>query len=193
VAPAEGLGILESVTTGRPLAWDRGASIMPTTFQEFLRQKAEGTSSRDRIRHRDEWLGALNRLFDLIRNFLREADPDDLLEIVPYEVQRVEDRLGVYDAPAMKIRLGTDAVDLLPVGRFSIGHLSVHTLRRFQEENGVGETPAGRVDITDGERKYLLLRSMQGDQDRWFAVDEYSRAALLDRKHLEAILQDLLS
>lgn len=166
---------------------------MPTTFQEFLRQKAEGTSSRDRIRHRDEWLGALDRLFDLIRNLLREADPDDLLEIVPYEVQRVEDRLGVYDAPAMKIRLGTDTVDLLPVGRFSVGHLTVHTLRRFPGESGGLETPAGRVDITNGERKYLLLRSLEGDQERWFAVDGYSRATLLDRKYLEEILRDLLS
>lgn len=166
---------------------------MPTTFQEFLRQKAEGTSSRDRIRHRDEWLGALNRLFDLIRNFLRQADPDDLLEIVPYEVQRVENRLGVYDAPAMKIRLGTDAVDLLPVGRFSIGHLSVHSLGASLGEIGEGDTLAGRVDITNGERKYLLLRSMEGDQERWFAVDAYSGATLLDRERLEEILRDLLS
>ena len=30
-----------------------------------------------------------------------EADPDDLLEIVPYEVERVEKRLGIYDAPPL--------------------------------------------------------------------------------------------
>src|SRR5438067_1384257 len=101
-----------------PYSRARGVETMPTSFQEFLRQKAEGSNVKDRIRSRGEWLGALNRLRDQIRGWLHEADPDDLLEIVPYEVERVEQRLGIYDAPALKIRLGTDTVDVLPMGRF---------------------------------------------------------------------------
>ncbi len=166
---------------------------MSTSFQEFLRQKAEGTDSRDRNRLRAEWLGALNRLLDLIRDWLREADPDDLLEVVPYEVQRVEDRLGVYDAPAMKIRLGPDGVDIVPVGRFSLGPVSVKALFNLPVSRDKSDPIWGRVDITNGERKYLLLRFIDAGQDQWWMVDEQSRTDLLDQQHLETILRDLLS
>lgn len=44
---------------------------MQTSFQEFLRQKVEGSDWRDRKRLRTEWLGALNRLLDQIREWLR--------------------------------------------------------------------------------------------------------------------------
>ena len=75
---------------------------MMTSFQEFLRQKVDISALKDRNRSRGEWLGAINRLLDQVRDWLREADPDDLLEIVPYEVERVEKRLGIYDAPARR-------------------------------------------------------------------------------------------
>lgn len=166
---------------------------MSISFQDFLRQKADGTNSRDRNRIRGEWLGSLNRLLDLIREWLRESDPDDLLEIVPYEVQRVEDRLGVYDAPALKIRLGTDAVDILPVGRFSVGPLSFKALWNLPTVSPKGDPIAGRVDFTNGERKYWLYRSVEDGKDQWSTVDEDSHVYPLDRHRLETILRDLLS
>lgn len=166
---------------------------MSISFQEFLRQKAEGTNSRDRNRIRGEWLGALNRLLDLIRDWLREADPENLLEIVPYEVERVEERLGIYEAPALKIRLGTDALDILPVGRFSIGPVHVRALFNLPVGREKTDPIAGRVDITDGERKYLLLRFVEAGQDHWFTVDEQSQTHPLDRHCLEMILRNLLS
>ena len=101
---------------------------MMTSFQEFLRQKVDISALKDRNRSRGEWLGAINRLLDQVRDWLGEADPDDLLEIVPYEVERVEKRLGIYDAPA-KIRLGINSVDVLPVGRYAVGPLSLELLK----------------------------------------------------------------
>src|SRR5947209_19782173 len=98
---------------------------MSTRFQEFLRQRSEGSDLKERARRRREWLGALKSLLDTVRDWLREAEQDDLLELVPYEVERVEGRLGVYDAPALKIRSGTDSIDVLPVGRYAIGPLPV--------------------------------------------------------------------
>jgi hypothetical protein len=86
---------------------------MQTSFQEFLRQKVEGSDWKDRSRIRGEWLGALNRLLDQIRDWLKESDPENVLELITYEVERVEGRLGVYDAPALKIRLNTDAAEVL--------------------------------------------------------------------------------
>ena len=78
---------------------------MMTSFQEFLRQKVDISALKDRNRSRGEWLGAINRLLDRVRDWLREADPDDLLEIVPYEVERVEKRLGIYDQPFQHARM----------------------------------------------------------------------------------------
>lgn len=57
----------------------------------------------------------------------------------------------------------------------------------------MGGPAAGRVDIANGERKYLLLRDISSGEDRWYAVNECYQMVLLDRPQLEAILQDLWS
>jgi hypothetical protein len=101
---------------------------MQTDFQEFLRKKTEGSAWKERKERRVEWLGALNRLFAQIRDFLQEADPEGLIEIVGYEVERVEERLGIYDAPALKIRLNTASADVLPVGLNTRKPLSLENL-----------------------------------------------------------------
>ncbi|MGC8644362.1 MAG: hypothetical protein ACP5XB_31250 [Isosphaeraceae bacterium] len=163
-----------------------------TSFQVFLRQKVDISALKDRYRSRGEWLGAINRLLDRGRGWLREADPDDLLEIVPYEVERVEKRLGIYDAPALKIRLGTSSVDVLPVGRYSVGLLSLDLLKGVPgNAQRWGDLFSGRVDITNGERRHILLRSIEDGQDRWYAVGDSPSPALLDRGRLEEILQEL--
>ena len=58
---------------------------------------------------------------------------------------------------------------------------------------GAGIPADGRVDITDGIRKYMLYRTLKDGQETWYAVDERFQAAPLDRSRFEAILQDLLS
>lgn len=168
---------------------------MPISFQEFLRKKAEGSGWKERNDRRLEWLGALNRLLAQIRGFLREADSDGVLEIVDYEVERVEERLGVYDAPALKVRLGAASVDVVPVGRNSPKPLSLMPLMAVPgNESRWGDLAGGRVDVTDGERRHLLLRSTKDGQDNWYVVmANKSGVTPFDRQSLEAILQDLLS
>lgn len=167
---------------------------MSTSLQEFLRKKTEGTNLLERNRLRSEWLDSLNRLIDQIRGWLREADPEEVLEVVPYVVERVEQRLGVYNAPALMIRLGTDTVEIAPSGRFA------HIPLRFQTFLGMpgnrerwGDLSGGRVDIKFEVLQYLLFRSIEGGQDRWYAVLDENRVYAFDRERLEAILQDLLS
>jgi hypothetical protein len=168
---------------------------MTTRFQEFLRQRSEGSDLKERTRRRREWLGALKGLLDTVRDWLREAEQEDLLEIVPYEVERVEERLGIYDAPALRIRSGTDSIDVLPVGRSAIGPVPVkHWQSTPGHDQKWGDLSGGRVDITNGERKYLLLRSTEAGQDAWYAVGDPGMAPIpFDRDRLEAILEDLLS
>src|SRR3954452_10351334 len=166
---------------------------MPTSFQDFLRQKAEGAGIRERKRDGSEWLQALQGLLEQIEDWLRAADTENLLDTTRYEVERVEERMGVYDAPALKIRLGTDEVDVVPVGRYAIGPLSAQAIKSLLSVEGADGPVAGRVDITNGERKYVLFRDLSSGQQRWYAVDDRSKAVLLDRAPLEAILQDLWS
>jgi hypothetical protein len=168
---------------------------MSTRFEEFLKKKSEGSGLKERRANRDEWLGALNRLLGQVRDWLQEADEEGLLEIVPYLVQSVEKRLGIYDAPAIKIRVGNGQVDFLPVGRFSIGPISESIMEGVLGVVTSGERApiAGRVDITNGERKYLLLRAIDGGQDRWYAANQRTHVVPFDKNLLEDILQDLLS
>jgi len=166
------------------------------TFQEFLRQKAEASGWKERISARAEWLEAIRWLFARIRALLQDADPNGLLEIVQYEVERVEERLGVYDAPALKIRLGTASVDIVPVGRYAPKPMSLMNLLALSgNQSRWGDLSRGRVDVTDGERKHLLLRSTENGQDRWYVVMANKAAVInpLDRESLEQVLQDLLS
>jgi hypothetical protein len=172
---------------------NRGCRPTQTSFQEFLRQKLEGSNWKDRKRLRTEWLGALNRLLDQIRDWIRESDPEGVIEFVTYEVERVEGRLGVYDAPAIKIRLNTDDADVLPMGRFEPRpySLDVHASQAFHPRS---DFSGGRVDITNGERRHLLLRSIEDGQDRWFALMRGQSTPIpFDRACLERILENVLS
>jgi hypothetical protein len=199
---------------------------MSTSFQEFLRERSGPSGASERKRNREEWLAALNRLYEQIREWLREADPDEVLEVVSYRVERVEEQLGVYDAPALSISLGTDEVDVVPVGRYSIGLTASYLgrlaamLARKHPPEGAGSGPqgqtgrfdsalsalsavldaegvqgplSGRVDVTNGERKHLLFRVVDGNHDHWYAMGEKTEVDSLDRHRLEAILQDLMS
>ena len=136
---------------------------------------------------------AIEKLLEQIKEWLRAADTEHLLEIMRYDVERIEDKLGLYNASALKIRLGSEEVKVVPVGRYAIGPLSFQTFQSMLGVEGTNGPAAGRVDITNGERKYLLLRDLSCGNERWFAVDERSKAVLLDQAHLETILQDLWS
>ena len=168
---------------------------MQTSFQEFLRRKTEGSAWKERKERRAEWLGALNRLFTQIRGLLREADPEGLIEIVDYEVERVEERLGVYDAPALKVRLNTASADIIPIGLHTRKPLSLENVLALPESKSRwGDLSGGRVDVTDGDRKHMLVRSIQNGQDQWYVMmAEKADITPFNRQSLEEILQDLLS
>jgi hypothetical protein len=156
------------------------------SFQEFLKSKAEEKGIKDRHRRRGEWLGAIHRLLDQIRDWLRQSDPEGVLDVEPYEVSRTEHELGTYDAPALKIRLGAAEVNVLPMGRDV----------PFMAIRGASGTPAefaGRVDISDGFRKYNLYREVKEGRDSWQVRDERNRFTYLDPVSLGQILQELLS
>lgn len=168
---------------------------MATSFQEFLHKKVEGTDWNERKRRRKEWTVAVNRLLDQIRDFLRESDPENLIEVLPYTVQRVEGSMGVYEAPALSIRLGTDTVEVVPSDRYARLPLALQDLLATSPgESRWGGLSGGRVDITDGERRHILLRGIEDGQDHWYALQDRTSLQPIpfDRNCLESLLQDLL-
>jgi hypothetical protein len=159
-----------------------------TSFQEFLRKKAQEQGGEG-VRRRDEWIAALRRLVDQIVSWLKEDDPEGVLEIGRYEISLSEMSLGAYQAPYLEISLGESEATMSPVARNTVGTIG--------PRGGVAdlEKAEGRVDLKDGLRlkKYMLYRAIEDGRDVWYAVDEKFRADLLDKDRLEAILQDLLS
>src|SRR5262249_22205502 len=156
-------------------------------FQDWLQKKAEESGSPDVVRRRDEWVTALKRLHDQIVAWLNESDPRGLLAVERFEVARTDPILGTYDAPAIRIRVGDESVDVLPMGRDAF---STYVFR----DSGVGAgAGGGRVDITNGVRKYILYREVRADGDTWHVLDDREPLAILDRERLEDIIQDLLS
>jgi hypothetical protein len=156
------------------------------TFQEFLKDKARGMNAEEVRKRREEWLAAVDRLMAQLCAWLKEADPEGLLTVVPFAVEKREEGLGFYQAPGLSIRMGADEVQVVPVARNVIGYVGP------REEGGVrGE---GRVDITDGSGKYYLYRTLK-DGERWYVLNEqrYGQPALLDKARFEAVLQVLLS
>jgi hypothetical protein len=154
------------------------------TFQDFLKDKANEINQDTRRKRRDEWLAAVNRLIAQLREWLKEADPDAFLAVVPFEIEKREEALGFYQAPGLSIRLGASEVKVVPVARNVVG-----TVGPGDKGGMRGE---GRVDITDGARKYMLYRTLQ-DGERWHVLDAHYEPAPLDKARFEAVLRDLLS
>jgi hypothetical protein len=155
------------------------------TFQEFLDSRATQAHHQERRTRADEWIAAVGRLMAQLRAWLGEADPRRVLEVIPIDMEKAEPGLGIYRISGLKISLGDAAVQVVPVARNVVGVVG--------PQGDVGIRAEGRVDITDGIRRYILYRTLQGGQEKWFALDERFQAAPLDRGRLEAILQDLLS
>jgi hypothetical protein len=155
-----------------------------TSFQEFLHKKAEEQHQGLRRDRRDEWILAVKRLNEQISEWLREADPEKLLDVMPLVFDKAETGLGPYKVPGLKIGLGDLSVQVIPVARNVVG--SPRLL-------GDGAQLAGRVDITDGIKKYVIRRILSEGAEFWEVLDEHFGAAPFDQARLESILQDLLS
>jgi hypothetical protein len=118
---------------------------------------------------------------------LDEADSEKLLTVYDQEYERLEQGLGMYKVSGLNVGLGDSLVKIIPVSRNVVGFVVP------QGGTQVEVRAAGRVDISDGIRKYTLYRTLSDGQEQWYALDERSRTTLLDRTRFEEIMQDLLS
>src|SRR5262249_55451672 len=107
-------------------------------------------------------------------------------DLEPLDFEKREQGLGAYHVPGLTIHFGERTVKVVPVGRMVLARLG--PFAQAGHENA-----EGRVDITNGTSKYLLLRKLTYDGEEWLAQGEGSGIKRLDRECFEAILTDLLS
>lgn len=165
----------------------RGDQTMSATLTEFLREQAEKRKGKmaERQGVLDEWVEALNRLYDTVREWLREADPDGVLAVKTAEWKVTEEELGTYAAPRIDIHGLGRWVGFVPKARHTVG-----TATPPQASAPVRAT--GRVDITNELRRYILYRVPTDAGDEWVIDDLRSPARPFDRAAFEAALMSYL-
>jgi hypothetical protein len=156
------------------------------TLREFLEKNAPRNEMLRR-RLRDDWIAYVDRLLKKMRDWLKEANAADLLDLETLEFEKREQHLGGYRIHGLAIHFGECTVRVVPVGRIVAAHLGPYG------EPG-HEKAEGRVDVTNGAYKYYLyLKLNDAGEEQWLVQDERSRIRPLDQGEFEAILQDLLS
>jgi hypothetical protein len=152
-------------------------------FKEWLRTMEADSPSSERERRREEWMAAFGRLRDDIRRWLQE-DGEGLIEVGDRWVERRDRGLGIYSMPALRIVVGDQAAEVVPVARNVIGV--------FRSPGGAEVRASGRADLTDGVQKVALYRLIHDGKDAWYIVDDGSNAVPLTRESFEKALMDLM-
>jgi hypothetical protein len=156
-----------------------------TTLAEFLKQQAEKerADNPQREKKRREWIRAVERLIQQIEEWLSQADTEKVLLIERTEIHRNEESVGAYAVPGLDIQLGTQKCWVRPVAQ---GVMAPYELAKFA---GRAE---GRVDITDGARKYTLYRLVDDGSEQWVIVDDRDyRTKPFDRIAFDDAILDL--
>jgi len=138
------------------------------TLKDFIASQAQKLRNEEHqaARKRDEWVSAVDRLNQQIRSWLTQADPDhEVLEVreLPYQLR--DEGIGSYEARGLLISLGRRQIRLEPIARNVAGPLSatgvIHVGRAY-----------GRVDLTDGLRKFMIFRVERDPDDRWSIIEQ---------------------
>lgn len=154
------------------------------TLRDFLIEKSRDPAQKEGPMRKREWVEAVSRLMNRLRDWLAASDPEGVLEVVTVPVNKWEEGMPPYRVEGLEVSLGKTTVHILPVGRNVIGYL---------EPCGGPTRAEGRVDISNGGFGYLLYRLHRDGEELWYAVDKDAHATLLDQARFEAIMLGLLS
>ncbi len=160
---------------------------MSTTFSEFLRQqaekhRAEASAGKATV---DEWRSAVERLFAELRGWLKESDPEGIIEVEEGRQDISEPGLGRYHVPRLNLRAFGKWIGIIPKARRTVG-----TAKPSQK--AAPRRAVGRVDITDELRRYVLYRLLEDGRETWFIDDLESETKPLDRAAFEQALMSYL-
>jgi hypothetical protein len=137
------------------------------SLKEFIAEQAEKLRAElpRAAGKRDEWVAAVDRLNELIKGWLEQADPERVLEVQVRPYQLREEGIGSYEVRGLSIGLGPREVRVEPIARHVAGPLSstgVISVHRAY----------GRVDLTDGLKTFMIFRVEKDPQDRWNIIEQ---------------------
>ena len=95
------------------------------TLEEKLKRIAEraGEAKEDTLERQDEWISAVNHLYDEVENWLKPLTDKKFLTVIRIPMQKSEELLGDYEIDTLEIRAGDETVVMEPFGRNVIGAL----------------------------------------------------------------------
>ncbi|WP_437288699.1 hypothetical protein [Sorangium sp. So ce406] len=153
---------------------------------EKLRKEAPGVKTVEEHleEKKAEWLADLNELMDRIAGWLADGQAEGLLHVERRTVDLAEEDLGPYEAPALWLHVRTTrprTVKVEPKGMRIVGVIAAAD-RRI-----VGAR--GRVDVTCGAARAILLRMGAGD---WKLVAQGGEAVDLTEDAFSDALGELI-
>jgi hypothetical protein len=160
---------------------------MTTAFRDFLKQEAEKYQAEVRSGKAtvDEWRATVERLFVQLRAWLRESDPAGVIAIEEGQWDVTEKGLGRYSVPRLDLRAFGKWVGIIPKARKTVGTAS-------PPQKSAPQRAAGRVDITDELRRYVLYRFQEDGRDVWLIDDLESGTKPLTQDAFEGALMSYL-
>ena len=159
-----------------------------TTLADFLKEQAAQERAEAPLRQAKlaEWLAAVEHLFQQMETWFRESDVENVLQLKRTSIEIGEAGLGVYQAPALAIKLRDRFLDIITGGRNTFGSIN-------REDTGQPARIEGSVDIVQRGVKHMIYRVPDAGDPEWFLVDHTDYLARpLNRKEFEKIMLSLL-
>jgi len=136
------------------------------SLKEVLKRKRDEFAEQDEKNKHiiGEWLIAVAALFDQLEAWLKVADPEGRIKAERGTREVNEPGLGRYSIPDLNLRAFGIWIGAIPKAG-----VTIRTAKPMQP--GADQRATGRVDITNGIRRYVLYRFPSGDNDEWFIHD----------------------
>ena len=144
---------------------------------EILREMQKKKAGVDYSKIYKEWEDEIASLYGQISSWLSPLTKDKLVNFEEYPTTLREDILGEYSITCLRITLANGVtISIEPVGRFILG-------------------AQGRVDISNGSRKYVLLRFKSGEWKFQLrkGIGFRSQLVPLSEESLISVIEDLIS
>ncbi len=160
---------------------------MTTAFRDFLREQAKKHQAEFEAGKAtvEEWRAAIRHLFAQLRAWLKESDPEGVIEIEEGQQEITERGLGRYRVPRLHLRAFGKWIGIIPKARHTVGTATPPL-------KSAPQRAAGRVDITDELRRYVLYRFQEDGHDVWLIDDLESGQKTLDQGAFENALMSYL-
>ena len=160
---------------------------MSTTLTDFLREKAahEAHHQRSREEQLSDWRQAVEKLLNRICDWLKQADPNGVIDIKKSETRINEEGLGRYQIPGLVLSAFGRSMMVMPKARFTIATVEL-------PHRSTPERASGRVDLTDDTNRIILHRFRGDDGDIWMIEDIAGKPRLFDQNEFESALMSFL-